>query len=442
MVNKNYSSALLYAEHCREKLSRFQNILESTGHDAIVIGSGSKKTQFQDDLTYPFVANPYFREWVPLGKRAGSFLRVDSCSKAQLYLLAVEDIWHTPPQQLPDDYESCLEVIEYTSLEDLKKCLLKPNQSVVILNETNDLDIPVERFNPKAVIDQIDFQRRNKTDYEQACIRRANQMAVPGHHAAEVAFRSGASELEIASAYLNACNCSESDMPYGIIAGINEHAAVLHHTDLNKDRVTPRSFLIDAGISCQGYAADITRTYAYDQGSDYAAMIKLMDKVQQELVELGGIGQCPLELHVQSQHRIAQVLIDFNLLKTSAEQAVEQGLISSFYPHGLGHHLGCNVHDKGSRLANPQGDLIPASKTYPNLRASAPMVANQVHTVEPGVYFIPTLLESLQASDLSGSINWSEIKQWIPFGGIRIEDNVIVHADNTLENVTRTAFAT
>ena len=100
-------------------------------------------------------------------------------------------------------------------------------------------------------------------------------------------------------------------------------------------RVTPRSFLIDAGVACQGYASDITRTYAYDQGSDFAAMIKQMDKVQQELVALGAIGQCPLELHVQSQHKVAQVLIDFKLLKGSPDQAVEQDIVSSFYPHGL-----------------------------------------------------------------------------------------------------------
>lgn len=441
LVKESHPSALLFAEHCREKLSRFQDILKSTGYDALVIGSGSKKIQFQDDMAYPFVANPYFREWIPLGKRAGSFLKISLASnKLQLYLLAKEDIWHTAPQELPQGYDSCLEVIEYADIDDLKKHLIKGDQAVVLVNETNDFDLPVLRFNTKAVLNQIDYQRRNKTAYEQACIRRANQLAVPAHHAAEEAFRAGASELEIASAYLAACNCSETDMPYGIIAGINEHAAVLHHTDLNHSRVTPRSFLIDAGVACQGYAADITRTYAYDQGSDFAAMIKQMDSVQQALVALGGIGQCPLELHVQSQHKIAEVLIDFNLLNYSPEQAVEQGVISQFYPHGLGHHLGCNVHDKGSQLANPQGDPVPASKTYPNLRASAPMEANQVHTVEPGVYFIPSLLDKLRASELADSINWPEIKQWIPFGGIRIEDNVILHEDNSLENITRAAF--
>ena len=68
------------------------------------------------------------------------------------------------------------------------------------------------------------------------------------------------------------------------------------------------------------------------------------------------------------------------------------------------------------------------------------MVANQVYTVEPGIYFIPSLLDKLQAGDQADSINWKEIKKWIPFGGIRIEDNIILHADNRLENITRQAF--
>lgn len=442
MMHNKYPSVSLYALHCQEKLTRFHAILEATAFDSIIIGSGSKKTQFQDDLPYPFVANPYFREWVPLGKRAESFLRISAASnRPQLYFLTIEDIWHTPPQQLPDGFENCLEIIEYANTDDLKQQLVQPNQSVVLLNETNDLNVPVDHFNPNVVLNQIDFQRRNKTPYEHACIRMANEMAVPAHRAAEEAFRSGASELEIASAYLSACDCGESDMPYGIIAGVNEHAAVLHHTDLSKNRVKPKSFLIDAGVACNGYAADITRTYAFDKGSDFSAMIEQMDKVQHELVALGGIGECPLELHVQSQHKIAQVMIDFNLLNYSAEQAVGQGVIDSFYPHGLGHHLGCNVHDKGSQLATPQGDPIPASKIYPNLRASARMESNQVHTVEPGLYFIPPLLGRLRVSDLADSVNWAEIENWLPFGGIRIEDNIILHSDDTLENVTREAFS-
>jgi Xaa-Pro dipeptidase len=163
--------------------------------------------------------------------------------------------------------------------------------------------------------------------------------------------------------------------------------------------------------------------------------------VQQKLVAAGGIGKSPVELHVLSQYKIAELLIEFGLLNSAPEEAVEKGIVSAFYPHGLGHHLGCNVHDKGSQLANPEGEVIAPHPQYPALRAGAPMVANQIHTVEPGVYFIPALLAKLKQGDNTGAINWAKVEKFVPYGGIRIEDNIIVHQDGTLENVTRQAFA-
>jgi Xaa-Pro dipeptidase len=69
------------------------------------------------------------------------------------------------------------------------------------------------------------------------------------------------------------------------------------------------------------------------------------------------------------------------------------------------------------------------------------MVANQIHTVEPGVYFIPALLSKLKQSQNAKAINWAVVDEFVPYGGIRIEDNIIIHQDGTLENVTRQAFA-
>jgi len=431
----------LFQQHIAEKVSRFQHILETLDWDEIVIGSGSEKVQFQDDMAYSFKINPYFREWMPLDKRANCFLQIQrNTDKPTLYLCCKEDIWHSAPQALPEGFSEHLEIIEYASIEELKKQLKISEERLVLINETNDLEIPNAQWNSQQVLHAIDFQRRSKTSYEHACVRQATQLAVPAHRAAEQAFMAGATELEIASAYLSACKRSENEMPYAIIAGINENAAVLHHHQLNRQSVQPRSFLIDAGVQFNNYASDITRTYAFDKDSDFSAMIDHLDKVQQVLVSEGGIGKSPMDLHVLAQQQIAQILIDFKLLKVSVEQALDKKIINTFFPHGLGHHLGSNVHDKGSRLASPKGDLVPASEKYPKLRASAPMVANQIYTVEPGIYFIPSLLDKLNAGKQADSINWKELKKWIPYGGIRIEDNIILHANSELENITRQAF--
>ena len=434
----NHQMALLYQRHISEKTARFQAILKATNYHELVIGSGETKMQFQDDMAYSFKANPYFREWVPLATRAGCYLQITrAAEKPRLFLLTVEDIWHTAPESLPAGFEQAFEVIEYASIDEVKKFF----GAGALINETNQLEVAPEHWNPQSVIHQIDYQRRSKTPYEQESVREANRRAVPAHRAAQQAFMAGASEVQIAAAYLAACDCRESEMPYGIIAGVNEHAAVLHHHNLFKQPQPPRSFLIDAGVEVNGYASDITRTYAYDGGSDFAAMIALMDIKQQELVAAGGVGESPVDLHVLSQHKIAEVLVEFGLVKLSPEEAVAKEIVSSFYPHGLGHHLGCNVHDKGSQLANAEGDIIPPHKNYPKLRAASPMVANQIHTVEPGLYFIPAFLDRLKAGEHAGAINWSLIDEFLPYGGIRIEDNIIVHQDGSLENLTRQAFA-
>ncbi len=439
---KAVSIAKLYTQHLGEKFSRFQSILEETGFDEIVIGSGESKMQFADDMAYPFKANPYFREWLPLAKRAGCYLQISAAAAVpRLFLLNVEDIWHTAPEALPAGFDQGLEIVEYASIKELKTHLSKTEGGIAFINETNELGLAADCWNSKAVTDQIDFQRRAKTPYEQECVREANRQAVPAHRAAYQAFMAGASELEIAAAYLAACNQSENEMPYAIIAGVNEHAAVLHHHNLFKQPQTPRSFLIDAGVAVNGYASDITRTYAFEPGSEFAEMIRMMDTVQLELVAAGGIGKCPIELNVLSQLKVAEVLRQFDVLKVSAEEAFDADLSAAFYPHGLGHHLGSNVHDRGSNLANAQGDKVPASEKYPKLRSSAPMVANQIHTVEPGLYFIPALLEKLRAGKHAAKFNWSRVDKFIPYGGIRIEDNIVVHGDGRLENLTRDAFA-
>ena len=149
--------AQLYKQHIAEKMTRFQGILEATGYQSILIGSGETKMQFKDDMAYPFTANPYFREWVPLATRASCYLQIKAgASKPQLFLLTVEDIWHTAPESLPPGFEQSFEIIEYETVDEVKKCL---GANAAFINETNTLEAVAEHWNPQAVIHQIDYQQ-------------------------------------------------------------------------------------------------------------------------------------------------------------------------------------------------------------------------------------------------------------------------------------------
>lgn len=432
----------LYLEHVASKLDIFHNLMAETGFDQLLISSGQVKIQFQDDMAYPFKANVYFKEWLPLNKRQDAFLLIPLNERPKLYLNNAEDIWHTAPQSLPEGWDQPFDIGYFESHEALSEQLSLDSEKLAYLGEDNEFNLPAARVNPEAVCNHIDYQRRFKTPYEHACMREANRLAVSAHEAARKAFMAGASELQIMAAYLADCNCSENEMPYPVIAGLNEHAAVLHHFMLDREPPAQhRSFLIDAGVDVNGYAADITRTYAFDANCEFAEMIAVMDQKQQELVAAGAIGVSSVEMHKLSHLKIAEVLEQFNIINVSAEEAVESGLTNTFYPHGLGHGIGVNVHERGGNLKDPSGELVPPPEAYPRLRNTTLFVATQVHTVEPGLYFIPALLDKLKGTDLEPKVNWQRVEAFIPYGGIRIEDNVIVHEDGTLENMTRDAQA-
>ena len=142
------------------------------------------------------------------------------------------------------------------------------------------------------------------------------------------------------------------------------------------------------------------------------------------------------DLHVATYQEIAQVLVAFDFINVSAGTAIDSGIVSAFFPHGLGHHLGLQVHDVGGFMADERGTHINTPEAHPFLRTSKIIEAEQVFTIEPGLYFIDSLLQNLKESANSDQVNWQKVDEMRPFGGIRIEDNIIVHQSYN-ENMTR-----
>lgn len=129
-------------------------------------------------------------------------------------------------------------------------------------------------------------------------------------------------------------------------------------------------------------------------------------------------------------------MVDFELVNISAEKAQELGIVSTFFPHGLGHHLGLQVHDMGGFMADERGTHINAPKGHEFLRCTREIEPNMIFTIEPGLYFIKSLLKDLAESDNGQFVNWDNVDKFRKYGGIRIEDNIIVHRERN-ENMTR-----
>jgi Xaa-Pro dipeptidase len=143
-----------------------------------------------------------------------------------------------------------------------------------------------------------------------------------------------------------------------------------------------------------------------------------------------------IELHISTYREIGKVLKEFNYINVDVDTAVETGIISTFFPHGLGHHLGLQVHDVGGFMADERGTHVNSPEAHAFLRTSRVIETNQVFTIEPGLYFIDSLLADLKQSTHGKMVNWNEVDAMRPFGGIRIEDNIIVHQSHN-ENMTR-----
>lgn len=432
----------LYRQHLQELQQRAKRALELFNLSGLLIHSGELITIFQDDCSYPFKVHSQFKAWLPVIETPNCWLWVDCVQKPKLWFYRPTDYWHKVPP-LPDEFWcQHIEIIPLNNMKDIETNLPTTVRQGAYLgpasNMAEELGFKLQQINPPALICWLDYFRALKTDYELHAMREAQKIAVAGHTMARAAFYEGRSEYEINHIYLMGTGQRDTNVPYDNIVALNQNAAILHYTQFEKQSPNTRySFLLDAGASYLGYAADITRSYAAQADSLYGHLVTAINQHELELVASLQVGSGYIDYHRQMNHRIAQVLIDFSLIQGMSEEAlVKQNITSAFMPHGLGHLLGLQVHDVGGFLNNPQGESQPAPEYYPWLRCTRILQPRMVLTIEPGLYFIESLLSVWRNSSASQHFNWSKIELLKPYGGIRIEDNIVIWPDR-IENMTR-----
>jgi Xaa-Pro dipeptidase len=433
--------ASLFASHLEGVCLRTARALEACGYSSLLVHSGSLLPVFQDDRTYPFAVNAPFKVWVPLLDAPDSFLYFEPGRRPLLALHQPDDYWYKPPA-LPQGYWTRhFDIRPCRDRDEARRVMPANLRATAFLGESPAAVTGwgIGDSNPPHLIRHLDYPRAAKSPYELACLRQASRLGVRGHLAAVRAFRAGASEFEIELAFLAACGLREHELPYNPIIALNEAGAVLHYQVLESSRPAERhSLLIDAGAQFAGYASDITRTHS-DRDPDFAALIARMDRMQLSLCSGIKPGVDWREVHLQAHRLVAGVLRESDIITCSAEAAVATAVTSVFLPHGIGHLLGLEVHDVGGFMRSPDGGDIPRPDGHPYLRLTRTLEEGFVVTMEPGLYFIPQLLDAARADKRSSDINWSRVDSLRRFGGIRIEDDLAVTATGH-ENLTRDAF--
>jgi Xaa-Pro dipeptidase len=168
-------------------------------------------------------------------------------------------------------------------------------------------------------------------------------------------------------------------------------------------------------------------------------MIRAMDTMQQVLCSEMRAGVDYRDKHVDTHRRIAAILQEAGVINIAPDEALDTGLSSVFYPHGLGHFLGLQTHDVAGLIGDIDGNEIPRPEGHPFLRLTRVLEAGNVLTVEPGLYFIDSLLEKWKANGDANAINWNRVAELSPYGGIRIEDDIVV-TEGAPRNLSRPAF--
>jgi Xaa-Pro aminopeptidase len=272
--------------------------------------------------------------------------------------------------------------------------------------------------------------RRRKDQVEIARMRRAEQATRAAFAAVVPLLREGVSERDVQIEFEAAASRGGAEtMAYDAIVGSGPNSAVLHFYPSARRFQTGDLVLIDAGAQYLGYASDVTRTYA--AGGN-------LSDIQSELhgivrtAELAAIAQCRPGVEWRDVHRlaalsIAEGLTDVGILRGDPNTLVDSGAVSLFFPHGIGHLVGLGVRDAGG---TPLAERRDDPKPYPNLRIDMPLEPGMVVTTEPGVYFVPAILEDPENRRRHrGAVDWDRVDRMAGFGGIRIEDNVLITDD-------------
>lgn len=282
-----------------------------------------------------------------------------------------------------------------------------------------------------ALEDALEELRACKVPEEIKLMRRASQVSAQAHLQVMRQARPGWREYQAQAVF--EAHCLESGLrhlAYPSIVAAGRNAAVLHYHRNDAVLKGGDLLLIDAGAECRGYAADITRTFPVSgrftrrQKDVYSIVLE----TQKSCIEKARPGIVSADLHVHSMTMIAEGLKSLGLLKGDVSGLVEGGAVRLFYPHGLTHMLGLDVHDVtgGRKRRMPNPTKVP-------VRFVARLEPGFVITMEPGVYFIEALLKDpVLRRKHRASVNFAKAESFLDFGGVRIEDDVVIQNGPTL----------
>lgn len=274
----------------------------------------------------------------------------------------------------------------------------------------------------------LNHVRRQKDAVELERMRVAERVTGAGFAAIAPLIEPGRTEREVQIELEAAFFRNGADfLAFATIVGGGPNSAVLHFPPTSRSFADGDLVLIDAGGEYRGYCSDITRTYPVsgsfttEQQEIYTIVMAASDKA----TSVCAVDSEWRDVHHMAALVIAKGLIELGLLRGQPEDLVDSGVQSLFFPHGIGHMVGLGIRDAGEAL---RGRERPGES--PGIRMDLPLLPGFVVTVEPGIYFIPALLHDPEVRERHrDSVDWERAEGMLGFGGIRVENNVLITED-------------
>ncbi len=269
-------------------------------------------------------------------------------------------------------------------------------------------------------------------------IEAAMEIAYEMHTTVMKMARPGVLEREVAGTIEGIAAARGSGISFPIILTINGQTLHNHyHGNVMKEG---RLLVTDAGAeSLQHYASDITRTIPVSGKFDQRQkdIYEIVLKANTETISAARPGITNKNLHLMASRIIANGLKEVGLMRGDMDQAVSLGAVALFFPHGLGHMLGLDVHDMEGLGEDYVGynEDVHRSKQFgmAYLRLARKLEPGFIFTIEPGIYFIPALIAKWKKEKkFTEFINYDKLEAYLDFGGIRVEDDVLVREDDAV----------
>ena len=356
------------------------------------------------------------------------------------------------------------------------------------LNVSNDLigkrlKTAMRRQGKPALKRALNACRVIKDEHEINLVRKANELSAEAHTSILQNLSGLKTEAEVEAKYMETCLAGNAkQQSYGPICGAGTNAGQLHYLDNDQDFGKGQVLLVDAGAEWKCYSSDVTRTMPLNPknpghwpSKEAEQVYECVAKIQEECIKQMRPGKKFMHIAWQSIHMTLDALLGLRILKGEKMEIFHAGTMLAFYPYGLGHHMGLEVHEPGpapeankgkkskdqrfpkiqrvyKAFANKNGSqyqskvrskdlkqfsIDPTQCLAPNTTSSPPLAPGMVVTIEPGIYFNKFVLDTFYLNDPVHSkvIDKEVLKRYMPVGGVRIEDDILITKDGC-ENLT------